>query len=179
MLSCGPMRILVAALPLALALPFALALASTVTACGGTVAPPTLPEEKPRDLGPEEVGPVPPELRQVETDAYSIVVDAPASAAVKEKVQATVTVRAKPGLLISTTDEWKLETKAPQDVDVSTPVVDKTGATVLKDSVTYLITIVPLRAGVRHVTFKLGGSVCDDEFCDVVGDLMSWNLEVK
>ena len=41
------------------------------------------------------------------------------------------------------------------------------------------VTIVPLRAGVRHVTFKLDGEMCNDEFCDVVGDLMSWNVEVR
>ena len=152
---------------------------TTLLACGPGPQKPTLPEEKPRDLGPEEVGPVPPEVRHMETDAYTVDVEAPATAMVKQKVQATVLVKAKPGLVVSPPDEWKMETKVPQDIDVVAEAADRKNATILKDSVTYLITIVPLRAGVRHVTFKLDGQVCDDQFCDVVGDLMSWNLEVK
>jgi hypothetical protein len=146
--------------------------------CGG--GPKKVVEEPPPPpLGPEEIGPVPPELKHVETDAYSADIEAPPTAAVKEKVQATVIVRAKAGLEVSSSDDWRLVTKAPSDVNVTTPVLTKTSARLLKNSVTYLVTIVPLRAGVRHVTFKLGGSVCDEQFCDVVGDQLSWNLEVK
>lgn len=152
--------------------------ATGLAACGPSQKP-TLPPEPPRDLGPEDVGPVPAELRHAESDAYTVDLEAPPSASVKQKVQATIIVKTKPGLLISPTDPWTLETSAPQDVDVPTPILHKTSATVLKDSVRYTVTIIPLRAGVRHITFKLGGSVCDAEFCDVVGDLMSWNLEVK
>jgi hypothetical protein len=147
--------------------------------CGGSGQKALTPEAPPRPLGPEEIGPVPAELKHVETDAYSADVEAPPTAAVKEKVQATIVVRAKPGLAMSMSDDWRLVTSAPSDVDVTTPVLTKTSARLLKNSVTYLVTVVPLRAGVRHVTFKLGGSVCDEQFCDVVGDLLSWNLEVK
>jgi hypothetical protein len=150
-----------------------------LSACGSPAKPPTLPEEKPRELGPEELGPVPPELRSVETDAYSVEVNGPPSAAVKERVQATVTVRAKEGLFVSTTDEWRLEARVPGDVDVLSPVLDRTTATIMNDSVTYQVTLMPLRAGIRHIAFKLAGAVCDDDFCDVVGDLVSWNLEVR
>ena len=158
---------------------------STVTllflgACGPSATVPLPPPEPPpRPLGPEELGPLTPEVKRVETDAYVADVEAPATAMVKEIVQARLTVKAKDGLLISTTDEWKLEVKAPSDVDVPTPVMTKTAALMQRDSITYTVTVVPLRAGVRQVTFKLGGSVCDDNFCDVVGDQLSWNLEVK
>lgn len=155
--------------------------ALALAACGSGPKTPTLPEEKPRELGPEEIGPVPPEVRHAETDAYTVDVDGPPTALVKQQVQAMVTVRAKPGLFISTAEEWKLEAKAPSDVDVLPPVKSPTPAAVKTavSSITYLVTVVPLRAGVRHITFKLMGSVCDDNFCDVVGDLVSWNLEVK
>jgi hypothetical protein len=148
-------------------------------ACGSTPKPVVTPEEPVRDLGPEDIGPVPPEVRNAETDAYMVRVDGPDTAAVKQQVKATITVRAKPGLVISTIDEWKLEAGAPRDVDVLAPVLDRTAAALVKDTVTYIVTVVPHRAGVRHITFKLTGSVCDDEFCDVVGDLVSWNLEVR
>lgn len=150
-----------------------------LAACGSGAKKPTTPEEPPRDLGPEQIGPVPAETRHVETDAYSVDVEAPNSATIKEKVSATVVVRAKQGLIVAMGDPWTLETKVPQDMDVATPVIDRQGATLLQNSVTYNVTVVPLRAGVRHITFKLAGSVCDADFCDVVGDLMSWNLEVK
>jgi hypothetical protein len=148
--------------------------------CGPPATIPTPPPEPPpRPLGPEELGPLTPEVRRVETDAYIADVDAPPTATVKQTVQARVTVKAKDGLLVSTTDDWKLEVKAPSDVDVATPVLSKAAALMQRDSITYNVTVVPLRAGVRQVTFKLGGSVCDDNFCDVVGDQLSWNLEVK
>jgi hypothetical protein len=151
-----------------------------LTACGAPAAKPTPPPEPPpRPLGPEELGPLTPEVRHVETDAYVATLDAPQSAAAKETVLATVTVKAKEGLLISTTDEWKLEVKAPSDVDVPVPVINQTTAIMQRDSITYSVTIVPLRPGVRQVTFKLAGMVCDESFCDVVGDQLSWNLEVK
>jgi hypothetical protein len=130
-------------------------------------------------LGPEEIGPVPPELRQVETDAYVAQVEAPPTATVKLPASARVQVKAKPGLLISTTDEWTLEVGAANDVDVTTPVLSRQAALVAPDSITYEVSIVPLRAGVRHITFKLNGQVCDQNFCDVVGDELSWNVEVR
>jgi hypothetical protein len=150
--------------------------------CGSPpkVAPP--PEPPPRILGPEELGPVPPELRHVETDAYTADVEAPAQGTVKAPLTARIQIKAKPGLWVVPDDQWKLEVKAPQDVDVNAPVVANLtpGApTGNKDAIVYEVTIVPLRAGVRHVTFKLDGSVCDNNFCDVVGDLMSWNVEVR
>jgi hypothetical protein len=152
----------------------------SLAACGpAAVKPPPPPDPPPKPLGPEELGPLTPEVRHVETDAYVADLEAPPSAAVKENVQAKITVKAKEGLLISTTDEWKLEVKAPSDVDVPQPVMTKIGALVQRDSITYTISVVPLRSGVRQVTFKLGGEVCDDNFCDVVGDQLSWNLEVK
>jgi hypothetical protein len=165
--------------------PDRLVLLSTLTllslaACGpSTVKPQPPPEPPPKPLGPEELGPLTPEVRHVETDAYVADLDAPPSAEVKQNVQAKLTVKAKEGLLISTTDEWKLEVKAPSDVDVPQPVFTKTSAITQRDSITYTVTVVPLRSGVRQVTFKLGGEVCDDNFCDVVGDQLSWNLEVK
>jgi hypothetical protein len=147
-------------------------------ACGPAQKAPVVVEPPPRDLGPEELGPVPPEVRFVETDAYSVNVEAPPSAAVKQPVQARVTVRAKDGLSIQA-DEFKLEASAPRDVDVQAPLVEGAGKMVIKDTISYLVTIVPLRAGVRQITFKLGGQVCDESFCDVVGDLVSWNVEVR
>lgn len=150
------------------------------TACGPGQAKPTPPPDPPpKPLGPEELGPLTPEVRHVETDAYVADLEAPATAAVKENVLAKVTIKAKEGLLISTNDEWKLEVKAPSDVDVPTPTFTKTAALMQRDSITYSVTVIPLRAGVRQVTFKLGGEVCDESFCDVVGDQLSWNLEVK
>lgn len=163
-----------------LALPISTVALVFFGACGPSTAKPTPPPEPPpRPLGPEELGPLTPEVKHVETDAYVADVEAPATAMVKESVLAKVTVKAKEGLLISSTDEWKLEVKAPSDVDVPTPLLTKAAALMQRDSITYNITIVPLRAGVRQVTFKLGGQVCDENFCDVVGDQLSWNLEVK
>jgi hypothetical protein len=158
-----------------------------LAACGAGPQPPTLPEEKPRDLGPEDIGPVPPEQRSVDTDAYSVQVEGPSSAAVRAKVRATVTVRAKEGLFVSGPDEWKIETRGPSDVDISPPVVAGLAAAsavppgdqAQRTSMTYTVTVVPLRAGIRHISFKLDGSVCDESFCDVVGDQVSWNLEVR
>lgn len=154
-------------------------LIALLAACGGGQQAAKPPEPPPRILGPEELGPVPPEVRHVETDAYTADVEAPPTATVKAPVVARIQVKAKQGLWISTSDEWKLDVKAAQDVDVSTPALSRATAQVAKDSITYQVTLVPLRAGVRHVTFKLDGSVCDDQFCDVVGDLMSWNVEVR
>lgn len=163
-----------------LALPLSTVALLVSTACGPGAAKPTPPPEPPpRPLGPEELGPLTPEVRHVETDAYVADLDAPATAAVKESVVATLTVKAKEGLLISTTDEWKLEVKAPSDVDVPTPTLTRAAALLSPGAITYNVTVVPLRAGVRQVTFKLGGEVCDAEFCDVVGDQLTWNLEVK
>src|SRR6185295_6484091 len=100
----------------------ALLVALIAAACGPSQKAPVVVAPPPRDLGPEELGPVPPELRHVETDAYSVEIEAPPSATVKERVQAKVLVKAKPGLAIST-DEWKLSTAAPRDVDVEQPVL--------------------------------------------------------
>ena len=157
----------------------ALPLIALLAACGPPPKAPTVVEPPPRDLGPEELGPVPPELRFVETDAYVVNIDAPPLATVKQPVQARVVVKAKEGLAIDSND-FKIEASAPRDVDVQAPIVEppKTPM-VVKDTITYLVTVVPLRAGVRQITFKLGGQVCDDSFCDVVGDLMSWNIEVR
>jgi hypothetical protein len=143
------------------------------------VKPTPIPEEPPKPLGPEELGPLTAEVRHVETDTYIADVEAPPSAAVRQNVLAKLVVKTKPGLLISAPEDWKLEVKAPSDVDVTAPMLTKTTALTQKDTITYTVTIVPLRAGVRQVTFKLGGSVCDESFCDVVGDQLSWNLEVK
>jgi hypothetical protein len=148
-------------------------------ACGSAPKVVAPPEPPPREFGPEDIGPVPPEQKRVETDAYSVEVEAPPIALVNSKVQAQVIIRAKPGLWISDADEWKVEAGGPSDVDVEAPVRAVTPGPPVRDVATYTVTVVPLRAGVRHITFKLQGTVCDDDFCDVVGDLMSWNLEVR
>ena len=155
----------------------ALAVVAFLAACGPAQKAPVVVEPPPRDLGPEELGPVPPEVRFVETDAYTVNVEAPPEATVRVPIQARVVVKAKEGLAVAT-DEFKLEANAPGDVDVQAPLVESRKVPV-KDTITYLVTVVPLRAGVRQITFKLAGQVCDDQFCDVVGDLVSWNVEVR
>ena len=158
------------------ALPF---IAFLIASCGPPQKAPVVVEPPPRDLGPEELGPIPPELRFVETDAYVVNIDGPPSATVKQPVQARVVVKAKDGLAIVPND-FKLEASAAQDVDIQAPVLEPPATPVARqDTLTYLVTVVPLRAGVRQITFKLGGQVCDESFCDVVGDLMSWNVEVR
>ena len=153
-------------------------LLAILAACGSK-PPPKVVEPPTRPLGPEEIGPVPPEQRHVDAETYTVDVDAPPFASVKEKVQAKVIVKAKTGMAISATDEWKMITKAANDMDVTSPILTRATALVLPDTITYVVEVVPLRAGVRHVTFKLDGSVCDEQFCDVVGDQVSWNLEVR
>jgi hypothetical protein len=159
-----------------------LPLIALLAACGPAQTVPTVVEPPPRDLGPEQLGPIPPEVRSVETDAYLVNVEGPTSAMVKQPVQARVVIKAKDGLAIVPND-FKIEATAAQDVDVQTPVVEPTPApptpTSRMDTLTYLVTVVPLRPGVRQITFKLGGQVCDESFCDVVGDLVSWNVEVR
>ena len=150
-------------------------------ACGPAQKVPTVVEPPPRDLGPEQLGPIPPEIRFVETDAYVVNVEGPQAATVKQPVQARIVIKAKDGLAIVPYD-FKVEATAAQDVDVQAPVVEPTPGVqpaARQDTITYLVTVVPLRAGVRQITFKLGGQVCDESFCDVVGDLMSWNVEVR
>src|SRR5687768_8661137 len=100
----------------------ALAVALLLVACGPAQKAAVVIEPPPRDLGPEELGPVPPEVRFVETDAYVVNVEAPPSAMVKQPVQARVVVKAKEGLAIAT-NEFKLEASAPRDVDVQAPVI--------------------------------------------------------
>lgn len=156
---------------------FIVALAS---ACGPAAVKPTPPPEPPpKPLGPEEIGPLTAEVRHVETDAYIADIEAPPSGSVKQPVVAKLVIKAKPGLLISAPDEWKIEVKAPSDVEVAAPALVPVVGVPQRDTMTYTVSVVPLRAGVRQVTFKLGGTVCDESFCDVVGDQLSWNLEVK
>src|SRR5262245_58468089 len=122
-------------------------IALLVAACGSAPKPPTVVEPPPRDLGPEELGPLPPEVRTVETDAYTVNVEGPPSAMVKQPVQARVVIKAKTGLAIVPND-FKIETSAAQDVDVQEPVLEPTATPVVrKDTLTYLVTVVPLRPG--------------------------------
>ena len=157
-----------------------LSLVSTLAGCGGAEKPPTPPPEPPpRDLGPIEVGPVAPELKHVDTETYTIDVEGPPGGKVKEKVVATVTVRTKGDLSLQNPTSWTLETKVPGDVDVTQPVMAPLPPALTKTTVKYQVTVVPLRAGTKHVAFHVGGSVCDPDFCDVVAEQVSFNLDVK
>src|SRR5262245_7790335 len=94
-----------------------------VAACSGSPPKPTVVEPPPRDLGPEELGPVGPERRHLDTEPYSIDVEGGPVAAVKEKVVATVTLKTKGDLVIQNVADWKIEPKGPRDVDFLTPVI--------------------------------------------------------
>jgi hypothetical protein len=151
-----------------------------VLACGGAEVTPTpTPEPPPRDLGPVEVGPVAPELRHVDTETYTIDVEGPPSGKVKEKIVATITVKTKGDLALQNPTSWKLEAKGPGDVDITQPVMATLPPAVTKTTVKYQVTVVALRAGTKHVGFNVGGSVCDADFCDVVAEQVSFNLDVK
>jgi hypothetical protein len=157
-----------------------LSLISTLAGCGGAeVAPTAPPEPPPRDLGPIEVGPVAPGRRHVDTETDTIDVEGPPSGKVKEKIVATVTVKTKGDLSLQNPATWKLEAKGPKDVDITGPVVAPLPPALTKTTVKYQVTVVPLRAGTKHVGFNVGGSVCDADFCDVVAEQVSFNLDVK
>jgi hypothetical protein len=136
-----------------------------------------------RDLGPIEIGPVPPEQRKVDSETYAIELDGAPSATVKQKVVATVTVRAKGDLYIQNVKDWTLEPTGPRDTDVTNPVLAPISAQPqtqpVQTVVQYKFTVVPLRVGTKHVTLRIGGQVCNHDFCDVVSDQVSFNLDVK
>ena len=152
---------------------------SLTVACGGAEKKPVVVEPPPRDLGPIEVGPVPPEQRHLDTETYSIDLQAAPVAAVKEKVVATVTLKTKGDLVVQGVNEWNIEPKGPRDVDFSTPVVAPLQPPLEKNTVEVQVSIVPLRVGVKHISFRIAGTVCNPDFCDVVADQVSFNLDVK
>ncbi len=151
-----------------------------LAACGGAAKGPTLPPEPPpRDLGPIEIGPVAPEARHIDAETYSVDIEGPTAARVKDRVVATITVKTKGDLVLQNLPTWKLEPVGPRDVDFLQPQAAPIPPLQAKTEVKYLVTIVPLRAGVKHLAFKVGGSVCDADFCDVVAEQVSFNLDVK
>jgi hypothetical protein len=152
---------------------------SLIAACSGGAKKPVVVEPPPRDLGPIELGPVAPEQRHVDTETYSIEVDGPPVAAVKEKVVATVTLRTKGDLVVQNVAQWRIEPKGPRDVDLGAPVLTPLQPAFAQNTVRLQVNVVPLRAGVKHIAFNLGGSVCNPDFCDVVADEVSFNLDVK
>lgn len=153
---------------------------SILAACGGAEKGPTLPPEPPpRDLGPIEIGPIAPELKHVDTETYTIDVEGPPSANVKDKVLATITVKAKGDLALQNLPTWTLDPHGPRDVDFTPVVVAPIPPLLAKTTVKYTVTVVPLRAGTKHLAFHVGGSVCDADFCDVVAEQVSFNLDVK
>ena len=157
-----------------------LLLLGILSACSGASKGPTLPPEPPpRDLGPIEIGPIAPELRHVDTETYTIDVEGPPTANVKDRVLATITVKAKGDLALQNLPTWKLEPHGPRDVDFTPAVVAPIPPLLVKTTVKYQVTVVPLRAGTKHLAFQVGGSVCDADFCDVVAEQVSFNLDVK
>src|SRR5262249_46272414 len=64
-------------------------------ACSGSEKKVVVEKPPPRDLGPIEIGPPAPEQRHLDTETYSIDLEAPPVAAVNDKVVATVTLKTK------------------------------------------------------------------------------------
>ncbi len=149
-----------------------------LASCGGAKKP-VVVEPPPRDLGPIEMGPVAPEQRHLDAETYSIDLDAPPVAAVKEKVVATVTLKTKGDLLVQNLRGWVVEPTGPRDVDIGRPVFATLQPALAQSTVQVQVVVVPLRGGVKHLAFKVGGSVCDPDFCDVVAEQVSFNLDVK
>jgi hypothetical protein len=150
-----------------------------VAACGGGAKKAVIVEPPPRDLGPLDVGPVLPEQRHIDTETYAIDVDGPPVAAVKDKVVATVTLRTKGDLVVQDPKTWRVEPKGPRDVDFVPPVMTPLAPNMAQRIVEIKVTVVPLRGGTKHLAFRVGGSVCNPDFCDVVADQVSFNLDVK
>ena len=99
---------------------------------------PTLPPEPPpRDLGPIEIGPIAPELKHVDTETYTIDVEGPLTAKVKDKVLATITVKAKGDLALQNLPTWTLEPHGPRDVDFTPAVVAPIPPLLAKTTVKY------------------------------------------
>ncbi len=157
----------------------ALVVLSFATACGGPEKVTTIVEPPPRDLGPLEVGPVAPEQRHLDAESYTIDVEGPPTAPVKGKVVATVTLKTKGDLAIQNLKDWRIEPKGPRDVDFSAPIIAPLKPPLDKNTVQVQVSVVPLRGGVKHLAFRLGGTVCNSDFCDVVADQVSFNLDVK
>jgi hypothetical protein len=149
------------------------------SACGGASAPAAPPAEPPRDLGPADIGPVPPEIRHIDAETYTIDVEAPPGAKVRDRVVVGVTIKTKGDLVLQNPSAWKLEPKGPKDVDLLPVVASPVAPLVVKTMIKYEVPIIPLRSGIKHFAFHVGGSVCDNDFCDVVADQVSFNLDVK
>jgi hypothetical protein len=152
---------------------------AALAACGGGAKKVVVTETPPRDLGPVDVGPVLPELRHLETETYAIDVDGPPVAAVKDKVVATVTLRTKGDLVVQDAKTWHVEPRGPRDVDFVAPVMTPLAPNMAQRILEVKVTVVPLRGGTKHLAFRVGGSVCNPDFCDVVADQVSFNLDVK
>lgn len=131
-------------------------------------------------MGPIEVGPVAPEVRHVETESYAIdLTGPPAVAATKEKIVVTVTFVTKGTLTLPPIKEWQIDTNVPLDVEVTAPVPMLVPPTRLKNTLQLQLNLIPLRAGLKHIAVHFAGQVCDADFCDVVTDEVSFNLDVK
>ena len=90
-----------------------------------------------------------------------------------------VTIRTKGDLVLQDTAKWKVEPTGPRDCDFTPGTFPALPPGLVNTVYKIEVTVVPLRAGTKHVAFSVGGSVCDAEFCDVVAEQVSLNLDVK